>query len=154
MTATLDMDTSQFAASIEAELANVKVPCQAAMAGVFADAAYNSFGEGGGGRMSEWKDLSTKYAKKYHGGNRTPTLVLSGALRESIRDGIDTTNPDFASVSTDVPYATIHQFGLESEEGFPIPARPFFPIVSNDVYEPVAVECIEACENKLKELLQ
>ena len=154
MTATLTIDEAAFTTSLMAEIEKAKIPCQAAMAYTFAEDAYNSFGESGSPRMNQWNDLSKKYAKNHHGGNRTPTLVLSGELRESIKNGINISQADCATVSTDVPYAGLMQFGGKSEEGYNIPARPFFPIVGKDVWEPTAIKCVEACAEKLESILK
>ena len=154
MNVTLDMDSEAFAQSVGAELAVLKVPCQAAMAMSFAEDAYNSFGVDGQNRMSEWPALSMAYALKKHGGDTTPTLVLSGELRESIRNGIDATNEDAATVSTDVPYADLMQNGGVNANDRVVPARPFFPIVGDEVWQPTADKCVDACRQVLEERLR
>ena len=152
MTLTIDIDANAFAASLGEELARVKVPCQAAMANTFATVVHHNFGEDGEDRPSEWPQLRKGYADRFHGGDRTPKLILSGELQRSIE--IDETSGDAASVSTANPYADLMQNGGLNEEGFPIPARPFFPIVGNDVTPYTAQKCVDACVAELERSLR
>lgn len=158
MTLTLDIDQAAFEKSVLDCFASVKVPCQKAMAYVFAEMAFNNLGEDGNNRPVSWKALKKNYANKYHDGDRTPTLILHGDLADSIREGIDYSNEDAATVSCNVPYASMHQWGLTNEDGYKLPPRPFFPLVGNENYsEPTAdaaANCLDACEQELERSLR
>ena len=118
MTLTLSIDQAAFEKSVMESFALAKVPCQAAMANTFATVVNHNFGHDGEDRPSEWQPLRKGYADKYHKGDRTPKLILSGDLQRSIE--IDEANEDAASVSTSNPYAALMQEGGQSEEGFNI----------------------------------
>jgi phage gpG-like protein len=95
---------------------------QLAGAGAFRELVLNNFGHEHhpNDRPVQWKDLSSKYAKRKHGGDVDPTLVLTGLLKNSVQ--IESRR-EFAEVYSDVDYATAHQEGGEH-----LPARPFFPM--------------------------
>lgn len=108
---------------------SVKIPVQEAMATTLRAITIYNFGAEGVARTDEWSPLSFGYAQVFHEGDRTPTLVLKGELRNSIE--IDASDPDHSRVFTNNPYAAIHQFGLVNEDGIEMAARPFFPIEGN-----------------------
>ena len=151
MTVTLDIDTSAFASSLEAEFARVKVPCQAAMADAFAgvvDANFGAAGNAGQDRPIEWENLrSKKYAKRV--GRTHATLELDGDLRSSVWVLPDA--EDAAIVETSHFYAGTHQFGDPSRN---IAERPFFPIIGDEVTPFTTDKCVAACAEKLTELLK
>lgn len=89
-----------------------------------------NFGETGLDRPQYWPSLSESYARKWHDGDRTPTLVLSDE-RHALRNPglphlIDSfqvmLTPNQASLTNLSPYADVHQKGL----GW-IPARSYYP---------------------------
>lgn len=152
MTLTLDIDQSAFEKSVLDCFASVKVPCQAAMANTFATVVHHNFGDDGEDRPSEWQPLRKGYAERYHGGDRTPKLILSGDLQRSIE--IDEAGEEAATVSTSNPYAILMQEGGQNEEGFNIPARPFFPIVGGEATPYTAQKCLDACGAQLERSLR
>ena len=89
------------------------------------DVTVLNFGETGIARPKKWKDLNEKYAKEKHEGNRTPTLILKGDLKEGFEVEF---NSEFATLTNNVPYATEHQFGEPYKN---LPARPFYPVDEN-----------------------
>ena len=149
MTATLDIDVAAFEQSIDAEFNRVKIPCQAAMAHTLATIINHNFGDEGEDRPSDWKDLSWNYARRFHDGNTTPKLQLSGNLQASVQ--IDESGEDAAIVFTENDYATEHQYG--SLDG-KLSVRPFFPIVGGELTEYSTQKCVDACEKQLVELLR
>lgn len=86
------------------------------------DVTVGNFGDTGIARPEEWPSLSVKYADEKHGGNRTPTLILTGALKEGF---VVEFNDQFASITNLVEYSDLHQFG---ENYLNLPARPFYPV--------------------------
>lgn len=93
---------------------------QASMANRMASIIDNNFGQSGEDRPSAWPQLNDRHARRFHGGDTTPTLELSNDLRTSIRIDNDV---DAASVWTENEYAAAHQWGNAH-----IPPRPFFPM--------------------------
>jgi len=86
------------------------------------DVTVLNLGPDGKARPKEWRELNARYAEKYHDGNRTPTLVLSGDLKA----GFDVDfNSEFATLTNTVEYAYEHQFGSVWRR---LPARPFYPV--------------------------
>lgn len=90
-----------------------------------------TFGADGVNRPEPWPELKRNYAQEWHGGDTTPTLLLSDE-KHSLAAGeqphlIDSFTVDLTSQQATLtnvsPYADIHQFGLGV-----IPARPFYPI--------------------------
>jgi len=79
------------------------------MAHRFASIVHNNFGFGGEDRPEAWPELGRGYADEFHGGQRVPTLILSGELQGSIQ--IEEGNPDHSSVFTNNEYAAAHQYG-------------------------------------------
>lgn len=80
-----------------------------------------NFGASGVDRPWAWAPLSPAYAKKV--GRSYATLVVTGALRNSVKK---TEGQDCAVVSmsdSDVPYATRHHRGSGN-----LPARRVFPL--------------------------
>jgi len=150
MNVTLDIDSEAFAQSVGAELAALKVPCQAAMADVVFETTRSNFGASGKDRPIEWEALrDERYAKKV--GRDYATLHLKGTLEESI--DLDSSNEDAAIVfCMDEPvYAKAHQEGIGN-----MPERPFFPIIpkSNDLTPATTAECLSACAAVLEERLR
>ena len=144
MTITLQLDTDRM---IDESLFDaIKVNCQAAMANRFASIVHNNFGFGGEDRPTPWPSLSSKYAKEFHGGNRVPTLQLTGELQSSIQ--IDDTKYEAASVWTDNEYASEHQYGSEI-----LPARPFFPMIGDSLTPYSERECVDAAQGELNRIL-
>ena len=156
MMVALDINANDLVALVQQEFNRVKVPCQAAMAKEFHRIVIANFEQDGGeDRPEEWEKLRYMYAEAVHGGDRTPRLQLSGDLLASI--DIGDTEMDAASVFTYNPYASFHQNGGVSEFGgksYNIPARPFFPIVGEEVTPYTTDKCVAACEEKLTELLK
>jgi phage gpG-like protein len=100
----------------------IRPRCQLAGAEAFRVLVLNNFGHDHhpNDRPVQWKDLNPKYAKRKHGGDVDPTLILTGLLKNSVQ--IES-RPEYAEVYTNVDYATAHQQGGEH-----LPARPFFPM--------------------------
>ena len=94
----------------------------AQMIGDVVDVTVLNFGSSGLARPSEWSSLTSKYAKEYHDGDQTPTLELSGALKEGFVWEIGDT---VATLTNSVQYADAHQFGVSE---IMLPARPFYPV--------------------------
>ena len=82
------------------------------------------------GRPERWPPLSPGYAlwkaARYPG---RKILERTGALRSSIRVGIEPTAPAALVASTDVPYAAAHQFGVPPRN---LPPRPFLVLTDED----------------------
>jgi phage gpG-like protein len=89
------------------------------------DVTVLNLGPEGIARPDQWAALTEKYAQEKHGGDRTPTLILSGELKEGFRTEINT---EFATLTNIVDYATEHQFGEPYRN---LPARPFYPVDEN-----------------------
>jgi len=96
------------------------------MAIPLADIIFNNFGYSGQDRPVEWPALSKSYAKSYHGGDQTPTLILSGDLQSATK--IDPSNGEYARVYNDNEYAADHQWGIPGK----LHARPFFPLYGDE----------------------
>ena len=86
------------------------------------DVTVLNLGDTGIARPEEWAPLTTNYAAEYHDGNRTPTLILSGELRNGFVVDFDESS---ATLTNTVPYADKHQFG-DPIKG--LPSRPFYPV--------------------------
>ncbi len=82
------------------------------------------------GRPERWPPLSPGYAlwkaARYPG---RKILERTGALRSSIRVGVEPTAPAALVASTDVPYAAAHQFGVPPRN---LPPRPFLVLTDED----------------------
>lgn len=114
-----------------------------AMALRFHSMTMENFGDSGKWREAEWPPLSKRYALEV---NRPhATLVLKGRLQASLQ--VPTSNV----VSTDMPYAAVHQEG----GGNNIPRRPFMPMTAGgkDLSSPAHEEIAKALEAKLTEVL-
>ena len=134
-----------FASRLEDE---IPVKLQSAAAFRFADIAVNNFGFDGEARPKVWKSLSKPYADEFHGGARTPTLILSGDMQESIRIENEL---EKSVVVCDSPYAEDHQEGVPSRN---LPARPFFPMTEDgEATEYAQVECLAAAGMELERIL-
>ena len=82
------------------------------------------------GRPERWPPLSPGYAlwkAARHPGRKI--LERTGALRSSIRVGIEPTVPAALVASTDLPYAAAHQFGMPPRN---LPPRPFLVLTDED----------------------
>ena len=114
----------------------------------FVNITKQNFGVNGPHRPAYWPSLKPSYQKriKYSG---PPQLLGRGGrdstLRDSIQIGYVTDNS--VTVETNVEYAAVHQFG----GGNNIPARPYFPVMSNVYGEfeltPYAQERVNAILN-------
>jgi phage gpG-like protein len=97
------------------------------------------------GRPERWPPLSPGYAlwkaARYPG---RKILERTGALRSSIRVGIEPTVPAALVASTDVPYAAAHQFGMPQRN---LPPRPFLVLTDED-REEVAQAIADALEER------
>ena len=124
-------------------VSDLKQKVQSAGAFRFAEISFNNFGFSGEDRPEVWPILSASYAKEFHGGQRIPTLQLTGALQESI--SIEST-PEMAVVFSDNEYALDHQEGNESTN---LPARPFFPIVGEQITPYAEAQCLDAAQAEL-----
>ena len=100
-----------------------------------------NFGVSGVDRPKDWPQLNQKYANRKHGGDTTPTLILTGPLRDSIV--VNLGNPDDAYVTSHNEIAAYHQDG-----GPHLPARPMFPMDANGVITPYTVERVTAAAQK------
>lgn len=79
------------------------------------------------GRPRRWPPLSPAYARwkeRHFPGRRI--LERTGRLRRSIRAAIE---GNAIVLSTDIPYAAAHQFGVPSRG---LPARPFLVLTEDD----------------------
>lgn len=87
-----------------------------------------NFGPEGLDRPSQWAELSPPYRrwKGRHYGRTQADLILTGALRNSIRSQCN--NDSFSEViaGEGLDYAVAHQMGNSR-----LPARPFLPIKSS-----------------------
>lgn len=95
------------------------------MIGDVRDVTVLNIGESEIARPEVWPPLKQRYANKYHGGDTTPTLVLTGALKEGF---VVEVNSKTATLTNTVPYATAHQFGVAYKN---LPPRPFYPVDAN-----------------------
>jgi phage gpG-like protein len=128
MTVTIQVGSLDALGSALMELANgLRVPVQDAMAETLQSIVQSNFGVGEGeDRPEPWQPLSQGYAKAAHGGDTTPTEILSGDMKDSIQ--VETGNPEYARVFTNCEYAAIQQWGGGE---WNTPARPFFPIIGD-----------------------
>lgn len=90
--------------------------------GEIQDITILNFGTSGIARPEPWSSLSLNYAQERHGGNTTPTLILSGEMRQSF---VHVVSENSASLTNVAPYADEHQFGLAYRK---LPARPYYPV--------------------------
>jgi phage gpG-like protein len=126
----------------------VKVSCQDAMAGRFAEICRENIGlDLGTNRPDVWPPLSPRYAQRV--GRDEATLFVTGNLFNSIQT--KTGDYDCAECFSDSPYAIAHQEGDESKN---LPARPFFPISQGGFITPFAEsECLRVCRDELQRQL-
>jgi phage gpG-like protein len=104
-----------------------------------------NFGEYGKNRPIDWKELTEKYAKEYHGGNTIPTLILdpqehfnrNGTSKRMIDSFKTYVSSNKASITNTAAYADQHQLGAKYKG---LPARPYYPINSNGTLTPFAEE--------------
>jgi phage gpG-like protein len=115
-------ETDGLANFIEQSISRVRPAVNQAMAERFIELVHGNMGFAGADRPMAWAPLSPNYARKV--GREVATLILTGALKDSIRSGGFEGDSVEVSVSdADVPYASIHQSG-----GTRMPKRPYFPI--------------------------
>ena len=153
MKITLEIDASSLIASLP--LNQIKVAAQDAMAYQFSEITIGNFGPGDGiDRPIDWPSLSPLYAIRKHGGDTTPTEILSTDLMMSIQ--VDGGNLEFSECYTDQDYAMIQQWGGK-EWGRNIPARPFMPLIGDEnesVLTPYTEqECINAAQTAIESVL-
>lgn len=145
--------------SVAASIESIRPEVEAAMAVRYAEIVHSNFGEFGFDRPLAWAPLSAAYAKKV--GRAHATLRVTSALESAVK--VNTGGADGASVSisnSDVPYATIHQFGsavgvIGRIGGHTMPARPYFPMDDQGNATPVTenevrIAAVEAVERLLK----
>lgn len=92
------------------------------MIGDLQDIAVLNMGQTGIARPSQWIILTKRYADEKKAGNRTPNLILTGALKSGFSHTI---SENEASLTNIVKYADEHQFGVPYKN---LPARPFYPV--------------------------
>ena len=93
------------------------------MIGDIYDITVLNFGHGEGiNRPAQWSILSQRYAQEKKGGDRTPTLELTGALKSGFVHDI---SGNTATLTNMVEYADQHQFGAAYKN---LPARPYYPV--------------------------
>lgn len=129
MTLTLQVESLDgLGEALTAWAEGLRVPVQDAMATRLQDIVQSNFGPGEGeDRPTPWQKLSQGYAKAAHGGDTTPTEILTGDMRDSIQ--VESGNPEFSRVFTNIDYASIQQWGGGDWD---TPARPFFPLVGDE----------------------
>lgn len=69
-----------------------------------------------------WRELS-EWRKSERGDSGHPILEDTGRLRDSIK--VREVGEGKYDVGTDVPYATLHEFGGTNPEGYVVPERSF-----------------------------
>ena len=136
-------------------LNNLKLSAQSAMANQFALITIGNFGPGDGShRPIPWKSLNYLYAIRNHGGDTTPTEILSTDLMMSI--SVESLNLDAAECFTEVEYANLQQWG-GWEGNRKIPPRPFMPLIGDEnqsVLTPYAEQqCLAKAENAIESVL-
>ena len=122
--------------SIDASKIIDKTKIHKAMALRMQKLTQSTFGPDGNNRVSPWPVLSSStVATAKRKERKTPwyvglpaTLFRTGALFRSI---IASWGRDKGTVSTDNPYAAVHQYGLPMKNGKSMPWRPFFPLQRN-----------------------
>lgn len=109
--------------------------------GEIQDISVLNFGSSGIARPSDWPSLSLNYAQEKHGGNTTPTLVLTGAMKQSF---VHTISDSQATLTNTAEYADDHQFGVAYRK---LPPRPYYPVTAD------GSTLTEFAENRLREVL-
>ena len=89
------------------------------------DVTVLNFGPDGLARPEEWESLTQRYARERHGGDQTPTLILTGELKAGF---VVELSDSSATLTNTIDYADLHQFGNSYAK---LPARPFYPIDEN-----------------------
>jgi len=137
----------------------LKEPVQQRMSEVMHTIILDNFGSTGLMRPWDWQALSPKYAKKV--GRAFATLVVTGALRETVRrdDSKHEASEVVMSNTGLVPYALAHHHGNPGNFGWTqpgsgeLPARRVFPLDEADQVLPEANEIVsQAAEKAIKEL--
>lgn len=138
---------------LEQELQAAKIAGQSAMAEKFFELTRENFGSEGIDRRVEWPALSPKYAKRVK--RDYATLFLSGDLESSLT--WEGSNPEYAEVFSDNPYAMAHQFGNPSGN---LPSRPFMPLTNvaeaenAELTDFAEAEVLKAAENAISERIK
>jgi phage gpG-like protein len=151
MTFTLQLESENILS--DGLLDEIRRGCQSAMARAFCQTAQNNLGEPPGeDRPTVWPDLSSserglKYQKRV--GRSIATLYETGALSESIVVD-ESAQPESASVVCESEYGYAHQFG---DSNTFLPARPFFPMVGDEVTAYTSEKCLEAASEELNFIL-
>jgi len=150
MTFTLQLESENILS--DGLLDEIRIGCQSAMATAFKITAQNNLGTEGEDRPFPWKDLSNsprgkKYQKQV--GRSIATLYETGALSESIHVD-ESAQPEMASVVCESEYGYDQQFGNADTN---LPARPFFPMVNDEVTEYTSAKCLEAAQDRLETIL-
>jgi phage gpG-like protein len=128
--------TPLFADLQEKVSASGKRELLSAMIGEIEAITTHNFGASGINRPQEWPILSARYAKQYHDGDRTPTLMLSGEMLESFSATVDENS---ASLTNLAPYADEHLPATYAKnKSTIIPPRPYYPIDDSEELTPFA----------------
>ena len=156
MNVELVINEAEFAEALARKFGDAKQPCQLAMAHAFHDMVNENIGQQDGPYRTAWQEELSERHKKYlrrmgAGFARDyATLELTGQLRYSIESEAD---DDSGWVKSDCPYAKGHQYGLGH-----LPQRTLFPLEggegSAEFSEAAKEHCLEACKEKLIEILQ
>lgn len=130
----------------------IKVGVQLAMATAFKLTAQNNLGLDGEDRPTPWPPLSSserglKYQKQV--GRSVATLYETGELHDSIVVD-ESGQPEMASVVCESEYGYDQQNGNDSTG---LPARPFFPIIGEELTPYTAAKCLEAAQDRLDTIL-
>lgn len=155
MNITLQLDSLDgFGESLMEWAEGIKSPVQSAMAAALLDITLENFGEYSLHRTTEWPALRKAYADRFHGGDTTPTEILTGALKESYQ--ADLGDPEAARVFSDCPYAADQHNGVSGDGPFQVgvPPRPVLPINESEELDPYAEALIRvAAEQAITDLL-
>ena len=156
MNVELVINEAEFAQALEQKFGEAKQPCQLAMAHAFHEMVNENIGSQDGPYRTEWQeqlsDRHIKYLSKMGVGfaRDYATLELTGQLRYSIESDAD---DDSGWVKSDCPYASSHQYGKGH-----LPQRTLFPLDggegSAEFSEMAKEHCLEACKEKLMEILK
>jgi len=144
----IEVNVNVFLGPVIERLESIRQPVQSAMADAYCGVVLENFGASGVDRPWAWAPLSPSYAKKV--GRSYATLVVSGALKNSVKktDGRECSTVSMSD--SDVSYATRHHHG-----GGNLPARRVFPIREDGSSTPGVVEAIVGvAQQKVAEVLK
>jgi len=150
MTFTLQLESENILS--DGLLDEIRSGCQSAMATAFKITAQNNLGTEGEDRPFPWPDLSNspsgkKYQKQV--GRSIATLYETGALHDSIVVD-ESMQPEACAVVCESEYGYAQQNG---DEATFLPARPFFPIVGDELTPYTEAKCLEAAQDRLETIL-